>query len=117
MNVKNFIRSAKKLFKEESSVEEQVSEVIKKAEWFDRLTAEPGWEEIVRHMASEVNGELLEAAGKKYDREGRLMHCDMWHAKRELLDSAIAYIESMQRERDRIIGERGVFNGRNQFDA
>lgn len=92
-----------KLFSPEQSTEEQLRQVIKKAEEFDKLVALPGWEDVLRHMGSEVNGELIEGCNKKYDRESRLMHCDMWQAKRELLDSTLAYIESMQAERDRIL--------------
>lgn len=84
---------------------EQMKALIERAEQFDALQRTTGWEEILRHMGAEVQNTLIEATNLKHDREHRLMLCDMWDAKRELLDSVQAYIDSTQKERDRIIRE------------
>ena len=91
---------------------EQMKEVVDLAEEFDRLQALPVWEKVLSRLALGMNAELLEAANKKYDRVLRMMHCDMYHAKREALDDLQGWIEATQRERDRIIEDfRGARNG------
>jgi hypothetical protein len=97
-----------KLNSQDPSIEDQYREVSSLASQFEQLQRMPGWEKLLKFLVNEVNGELLEAANKKYDREGRLMHCDMWHAKREFLDAAIAYMDSTIAERDRLVKE-GIY--------
>ena len=63
---------------------EQMKEVIDLAEMFDALQHLPVWQKVLERMAATMNHELVEAANKKYDREARMMHVDMYHAKREI---------------------------------
>jgi hypothetical protein len=96
----------------EKATWEQMKDVVDQAEEFDRLQALPVWEKILGRLALGMNAELVEASNKKYDRELRMMHCDMYHAKREALDDLQGWIEATQRERDRIIEEfKGARNG------
>jgi hypothetical protein len=84
---------------------EQEKEILELAVFFDRLTNEPGWEKALLYMAKDVNNQLYEATNKKYEREIRLMLCDMWQAKRELLDGLQGYIDSILKSRDDILGQ------------
>jgi len=84
---------------------EQMKEVIDLAEMFDTLQRLPVWEKVLHRMAAAMNRELVEAANKKYDREARMMHVDMYHAKREILDDLQGWMEATQMERTRIMGE------------
>ena len=84
---------------------EQMKEVIDLAEMFDALQRLPVWEKVLSRMAFAMNAELVEAANKKYDREARMMHVDMYHAKREILDDLQGWMEATQMERDRIMVE------------
>lgn len=84
---------------------EQMKEIIDLAEMFDRLQQLPVWEKVLSRVALAMNAELVEAANKKYDREARMMHADMYHAKREILDDLQGWMEATQRERDRITQE------------
>jgi hypothetical protein len=94
-----------KIREPEKPLIEQLKEQIDLAEEFDRLQALSGWEKVARFMASEVNGELTEATRFKLDQEKQAIIVNRWDAKRELLDKTIAYMESAQRERDRIVEE------------
>jgi hypothetical protein len=72
---------------------------------FDRLVGLPGWEKVLRHAAAEVNDEIAEVTKHPYAPEIQRIGVIRWDAKRALLDSIIGYIESTQRERDRIVKE------------
>lgn len=82
---------------------EQTKNLIEQAERFDRLTREPGWEEILKFMAANVQDEIAQATQHQYEAELSRIHCVRWNAKRSLLDSAVGYIESVQRSRDEIV--------------
>jgi len=84
---------------------EQMKEVIDLAEMFDALQHLPVWQKVLERMAATMNHELVEAANKKYDREARMMHVDMYHAKREVLDDLQGWMEATQNERTRIMSE------------
>lgn len=84
---------------------EQEKEILELAALFDRLTKEPGWEKALLFMAKDVNNQLYEATNKKYERDHRLMLCDMWQAKRELLDGVQGYIDSILKSRDDILSQ------------
>lgn len=84
---------------------EQAKEVIDKAERFDRLVREPGWEDILTYMATNVQGEIAEATKYVYEPDLARNHVLVWNAKRSLLDGAIGYIESIQRSRDEIVSQ------------
>jgi len=84
---------------------EQMRDVIELAEEFDRLQGTPVWEKILKKLGAEVNGELVEATKFKYEPQRQVTHTVRWDAKREMLDGILGWMESMQRERDRIIEE------------
>jgi len=84
---------------------EQMKEVIDQAEEFDRLQALPVWEKMIKHLGMEVNAELIEATKYKYEPVRQTAHTVRWDAKRELLDNFLGWMESTQRERDRIVEE------------
>jgi hypothetical protein len=84
---------------------EQMKDVIDLAEMFDKLQGTPVWEKILRFLGSEVNSALLDQSKCLFDAEqGRVRHL-IWNSKRGLLDDMLGWIESTQRERDRIMGE------------
>jgi hypothetical protein len=84
---------------------EQLKEQIDLAEEFDRLQAFSGWEKVLRYMGAEVNSTLLEATRYELDPAKQAIYVNQWNAKRSLLDKTIAYMESAQNERDRIVEE------------
>lgn len=109
--LKNKLRD---LFQPEKSLAEQLKEQIDLAEEFDRLQSLSGWEKVARFMAAEVNGTLTEATRHEFDPTKQAILVNQWNAKRSLLDKTIAYMESAQRERDRIVEEyKEMQNGRN----
>jgi hypothetical protein len=87
------------------STAEQMKEIIDLAEQFDRLQSVPGWEKVIKWLGSEVIGELSDAAKYKFDPVKRLTHVDYWNAKREMLDGLLGWMDSTQKERDRIVEE------------
>jgi hypothetical protein len=89
----------------EKPLVEQLKEQIELAEEFDRLQAFSGWEKVLKFMAAEINGTLTEATRSEYDPAKQAVFVNQWNAKRELLDKTIAYMESAQNERDRIVEE------------
>lgn len=89
----------------EKSLIEQLKEQIDLAEQFDTLQALPGWEKVLRFMGAQVNSTLAEATQAEYDPAKQAIFVNQWNAKRELLDKTIAYMESAQNERDRIVEE------------
>jgi len=89
----------------EKSLVEQLKEQIDLAQEFDTLQALPGWEKVAKFMAQEVHATLLEATRMEFDPAKQAIFVNKWNAKRELLDKAISFMESAQRERDRIIEE------------
>src|SRR5271169_1951168 len=89
----------------EKSLIEQLKEQIDLAQEFDTLQALPGWEKVAKFMAQEVHATLLEATRMEFDPAKQAIFVNKWNAKRELLDKAISFMESAQRERDRIIEE------------
>jgi hypothetical protein len=98
-------RLLRKKVEPEKPLLEQLKEQIDLAEEFDRLQAFPAWEKVLRYMGTEVNSELTEATRYKYDPVKQQVHVIGWNAKRELLDKTLAFMESAQNERDRIIEE------------
>jgi|SRR5215831_20191420 len=88
------------------STAEQMREVIELAEQFDRLQQLPVWETILKHLAAEVNGELVEATKYRYEPARQVTHTVRWDAKRELLDGLLGWMEATQRERNRIKEEK-----------
>lgn len=113
--LKNKVRN---IFQREKTTAEQLKEVIETAEQFDALQRMAGWEKILLHFGTEVQGELLESTKYKYEPERQRVHVIRWDAKRELLDSAIGYIESLQGERDRILAEyKGERNNEHTSNA
>lgn len=84
---------------------EQIRQVIEQAEKFDKLQAMPGWEDILKFLAAEVNGTLTEAAGMKRKPILQKTFVVRWDAKRELLDNMLGWIDQQQAERDRIVEE------------
>jgi hypothetical protein len=84
---------------------EQLKEQIDLAQEFDTLQALPGWEKVLRYMGAEVNATLLEATRSEHDPAKQAIFVNQWNAKRALLDKTIAYMESAQNERDRIVEE------------
>ena len=84
---------------------EQMKEVIELAEMFDKLQQQAVWERILRFLGAQVNTALLDQSKCLFDAEqGRVRHL-IWNSKRGLLDDMLAWIESTQAERDRIMGE------------
>lgn len=82
---------------------EQMKEVIELAEEFDRLQRLPVWEKVLRFLGAEVNSALIEQSKCLFDADqGRVRHL-IWNSKRGLLDDLLAWIDSTQNERDRII--------------
>lgn len=95
-----------------------MKDVIDQAEEFDRLQAQPVWEKVLRRMGNEVNGELVEATKYKYEPVRQTAHTVRWDAKRELLDNLLGWMESMQRERDRILEDfKEMKHGRGDSSA
>lgn len=84
---------------------EQMRDVIDLAVEFDKLQGLPVWAKVLERMGAEVNGELVEATKFKYEPVKQTTHTIRWDAKRELLDNTLGWIESTQRERDRIVNE------------
>ena len=90
---------------------EQQKEVIDRAERFDRLQAHPGWEEAVRHMGEYVQSAVFEQASCLDNAEkGRNWHL-IWTGRRQVLDELLGWMESTQRERDRIVEEIKQYGG------
>lgn len=90
---------------------EQMKDVIELAEEFDRLQLLPVWEKVIRHLGMEVQGELIEATKFKYEPVRQTAHTVRWDAKRELVDSLLAWIDSTQAERTRITEEFRAIKG------
>ena len=84
---------------------EQLKEQIDLAEEFDRLIAFSGWEKVLKFMAAEVNGTLTEATRSEFDPQKQAIFVNQWNAKRELLDKTLAWIETIQKERDRLVAD------------
>lgn len=72
---------------------------------FDRLVREPGWEKILRYMANAVQVDIASATQHQYEAERCRVMVIRWDSKRELLDGAIGYIESIQKSRDEIVAQ------------
>lgn len=79
--------------------------MIEKAEMFDRLVREPGWEDALRYMANMVQVEIASATQHQFEAELCRVYCMRWNAKRDLLDGVVGYIESIQRSRDEIVDQ------------
>jgi len=88
------------------STVDQMKEVTDLAAEFDRLQRMPVWEQILKRLGAEVNGELVEATKFKYDPARQVTHTVRWDAKRELLDGLLGWMDATQRERDRIKEEK-----------
>lgn len=102
----NLLKSKiKEFFQPEKTLAEQLKEQIDLAEEFDRLQSLSGWEKVAKFMAAEVNGTLMEATRHELSPAIQAILVNQWNAKRSLLDKTIAYMESAQRERDRIVEE------------
>ena len=84
---------------------EQLKEQIDLAQEFDTLQSLPAWEKILRFVGAEVNAELMDATRNKLDPKIQAVYVTRWDAKREIVDKVLGYIESAQRERDRIVDE------------
>lgn len=82
---------------------EEAKEIINLAEQFDKTIFDPGFEKLLAFMGQQINNELLGATEKPFEPEMQRVHVVRWDAKRDLLDSALAYVESIRKSRDEIV--------------
>lgn len=97
--------AGRKPLEPEKPLLEQLKEQIDLAQEFDTLQSLPAWEKILRYVGAEVNSELMDATRNKLDPKIQAVYVTRWDAKREIVDKMLGYIESAQRERDRIVEE------------
>ena len=81
----------------ELTITEEQQKILEKADKFDRLISEAGWEEVLEFMAERVNDAIILASQSEDSRD-----VIRWNAKRSMLDDALAYIRDTRAERDRI---------------
>ena len=88
---------------------EEQRKIKNRAECFDQLVKEPGWEYALDLMTEKINLEIAEATRQPSLEfyaawpETQRIHMIRWNAKRELLDSMLAYIQDTQKQRDEIL--------------
>lgn len=68
---------------------------------FDRLPT-AGFEEVLITMKDKVDAEIAEATTCPMEPERQRIHVIRWNAMREVLDSAINYVDQVKRQRDEI---------------
>lgn len=91
----------------EQTILEEQNRIIELAGKFDALVVASGWNTIVEHLSDHVNNSIAEAAtADPLNPQQQTLHVLRWNAKRELLDSALNYINETRKERDRILEER-----------
>ena len=92
--------------KAQPSPQEEQEQILKRGERFERLTAEPGFSEIMDFLAEHVNNAILDAATSPVDNPYlKTVHVMRWDAKRELLDAARNYVEETLRLKADIVKE------------
>jgi hypothetical protein len=82
---------------------QEVADILDRAARFDRLIAEPGWEDICRFMVNEVQTEITTASTYEFQPETAAIYVNRWNAKRSLVDGVLAYMDSICKERDRLV--------------
>ena len=82
---------------------QEVAEILDRAGRFDKLMAEPGWEDICRFMIGEVQQEIATASTYEFQPEVAAVYVNRWNAKRSLVDSTMAYMDGICKERDRLV--------------
>lgn len=102
VNLYNRVRGATTSTAPKRSLED-MKDVIDAAEDFDKLVVMPGFERVCKHLVASVNAEISEATQYKYEPERQRVHVIRWDAKRELVDSMMSYVDSMQRTRDEVV--------------
>ena len=94
------------------SQQEEQDQILKRAEQFERLEAEPGWAIILQHMVSDVNNAIIEAGNSPIDNPFlKQVHVTRWDAKRQLVDSVQNYIGETMRLKEEILKDRREAEG------
>lgn len=90
--------------------------ILDRAQKFDRLISQPGWIVLQEFIADKVNAAIIEAAeDDPLKAELQRLHVIRWNAKRELNDSALAYIAETRKLRDEIVGQQKKRNEQERY--
>lgn len=87
------------------TTQKEISDLLDKADRFDKLMLQPGWEDICRFMVNEVQAQITEAAHFPYEPEKQRVMVLRWDAKRAIVDDVMAYINDTCNERDRLVNQ------------
>lgn len=97
------------------SPQEEQEQILKRADRFERLEAEPGWGEMMEFLAENVNSAILAAASSPAENPYvKTVHVTRWDAKRELMDAARNYIDETLRLKNEIMEDRRRAEGGEQ---
>lgn len=96
-------KSIRSVFTPQQSPEEENQKCIVLAERLDKVVAQPGWENILEHMAERVNRTISEAATTDVTNPyHQTIHVIRWNAQRELLDEVLNFVQATRKQRDEI---------------
>ena len=90
---------------------ESMKEIVELAEQFDEVIDRPGYRKILEFMAKEVTQAISDATTYMYEPDRARIQVCIWNAKRDLLDSAMAYVQGIRNSRDEIVSQFKQRNG------